>query len=109
MAFVKNQTFAFEKIELPKENINVGVVSIPLVITKENGKYHGFVPGFVMKDFIDENKEKCLENLTIYIKNTAKDFVKNKKQFPDFPTNEDIKNDFKYVVTIKRFSVKTNN
>ena len=105
MAFIKNTNFAFELETNPPTSVKDGKVSIPLVFTKEEGKIHGFVPGIVMSDIVEDNIELCQKKLLNFVKVD----VKNKKDanapFPFFPTNEQIKKDFKHVVLIKRISV----
>ena len=106
MAFLKGTHFAFEeKVEQQENKPEKTTVVIPFVVTVENKIYHGFVPGIVMNDVVCETKEQCIEKL----KPIVKQYVLSKKQsldFPFFPTNEEIKQDFKNVVLIKRVSVK---
>lgn len=109
MAFIKSTNFAYEQnknLTIASGDID-GKISIPLVVTKEEGKYHGFIPGIVMKDFVCATVSECEEKLKVYIKNYIIDMRKTKKPYPFFPTNEDIKKDFKGVVLIKRLLVKT--
>ena len=109
MAFIKSTDFAYEqnkKLSIASGETN-GTISIPLVVTKENAKYHGFVPGIVMNDFVCASTAECEEKLKAYIKNYILDMRKTKKPYPFFPTNEEIKKDFAGVVLIKRLLVKT--
>ncbi len=91
-------------------NVASGVVdkkiTIPLVVTLEDKTYHGFVPGIVMNDIIENDIEKCLNALKEYVKKYVLQKIKNKQPFPFFPTNEEIKSDFKNVVHIKRLTAK---
>lgn len=85
-----------------------GEISLPLVITLENKQYHGFVPGIVMNDIVDDDIEKCLSNLKEHTKQYVLKKIENKDSFPFFPTNDEIKKDFKNVVKIKRIKAKIN-
>ena len=107
MAFVKNQVFSFENSQHSSGAID-GVVDIPMVVTNEGTSFHGFVPGFVMKDIIQDDKNVCMQKLQDFVKLTVKNMIKDKKLFPFFPDNEQIKKDFKNVVIIKRVKVKIN-
>ena len=107
MAFIKKTSFNFEDVKQePILSVENDKVSIPLVFTKENGLYHGFVPGILMKDIIDATLDACSKNLLEFIKEDIKNKIRNKFPFPYFPTNEEIKADFDNVVLIKRISVK---
>ena len=81
-------------------------LSIPLVLTKEDGMYHGFVPGFVMNDIVLEDKEQCADQLKVYAKDYLARLEKSDLPYPRFPSNEEIKVDFKKVVYIKRLNTK---
>lgn len=105
MAFIKRTNFAFEDNN-KETNVVDGKVSIPLVITKESGKYHGFVPGIVMKDVIEQNITDCETILKDHVRKYVLKVREDKVAYPFFPSNEEIKQDFKNVVLIKRLSVK---
>lgn len=107
MAFKKTtDMFTFESILTEPKNTENTKISIPLVFTKENSQFHGFVPGIVMQDVIENDLELCKTNLLQQIKIILKNRISNKLPFPFFPTNEDIKKDFKNVVLIKRISIQ---
>lgn len=107
MAFKKSsEVFAFEPIVEPATSVKDNKVNIPLVFTKEDGKYHGFVPGIIMRDVVENDLEICKQKLLETIKPILKNKVSNNLPFPFFPTNEEIKKDFKSVVLIKRISIK---
>ena len=109
MAFIKKNNFVFEqksqteKVENKEEQTKI---SIPLVFTREDGKIHGFVPGIVMKDIIEDNTKDCEKNLKEHVKKFVIQTRKEQMPFPFFPTNEQIKRDFKHVVLIKRVNIK---
>ena len=109
MAFIKSNIYAYEN----NKNLTIasgevdGKINLPLVITKENGKYHGFVPGIVMKDFVCDNTQECEAKLKLFVRDYILDMRKTKKPYPFFPNNEEIKKDFKGVVLIKRLTIKT--
>ena len=84
-------------------------VLIPLVFTLENEKYHGFVPGFVMRDIISSDLNECKKMLTNYVKTEAKKMIEENIDFPYFPEDGEIKADFKNVVDILRKSFIVNN
>ena len=84
-------------------------VLIPLVFILENEKYHGFVPGFVMKDIISSNLNECKKMLTNYVKTEVKKMIEENIDFPYFPEDGEIKEDFKNVVDILRKSFIVNN
>ena len=106
MAFKKTtEIFKFEPIVQPATSVQDNKVNIPLVFTKENGKYHGFIPGIVMQDIIEDNLDACKLKLVDAVKPILKNKIANNLPFPFFPTNEEIKTDFKNVVLIKRISV----
>lgn len=104
MAFKKQEFFVYE--DITKNGNTDDVLSIPLVIMQNQGVYQGFVPGFVMKDIIDEDLEECKKKLVEHTKKVVKTKVNNNQVFPFFPTNEEIKKDFKNVVLIKRVNIK---
>ena len=109
MAFIKTTDFAYEdkpKLTIASGEAN-GKVNMPLVITKEDGKYHGFIPGIVMKDIVCSTTENCVEKLKIFVKLYVKKAKQEKLPYPFFPTNEEIKKDFKNVVLIKRLTILT--
>lgn len=107
MAFNKNSVFVFETdfVE-PATSVVDGKVTIPLAITKEDNLYHGFVPGVVMNDIICEDIKEC----ELKVKDFIRQYVYRQKQqnlpYPFFPSNEEIKSDFKKVVLIKRLTIK---
>lgn len=84
-------------------------VLIPLVFILENEKYHGFVPGFVMRDIISSDLNECKKMLTNYVKTEAKKMIEENIDFPYFPEDGEIKADFKNVVDILRKSFIVNN
>ena len=105
MAFFKDTHFAFEEEKKQEEKRGQQTIVIPFVVTRENKEYHGFVPGIVMNDIVCKTTDECIEKL----KPVVKQYVLSKKEnldFPFFPSNEEIKQDFKNVVLIKRVSVK---
>ena len=104
MAFKKQGKFIFEDVTINSNPSNV--LSIPLVIQKGENVYQGFVPGFVMKDVVSTNLEICKSKLLEYAKQVIKTRIKNNQGFPFFPTNEEIKQDYKNIVLIKRINVK---
>ena len=107
MAFKKTTNFAFEQnLTIASGDVD-GKISIPLVITKENGEYHGFVPGIVMNDIVCKDILECQNKLKEFVKNYVLEARKNNSPYPFFPTNEEIKADFGKVVMIKRISAKT--
>ena len=109
MAFIKTTNFAYEQ----NKNTTIasgevdGTINLPLVITKEDGKYHGFIPGIVMQDFVCASTAECETKLKLYVRNYILEMRKTKSPYPFFPTNEEIKKDFKGVVLIKRLMIKT--
>ncbi len=108
MAFVKRNYFAFEqneekKTEKQQDNTKI---SIPLVFTRENGKIHGFVPGIVMKDIVHEDISQCEIDLKEHVRKFVIKTRAENLSFPFFPTNEQIKRDFKHVVIIKRLNIQ---
>ncbi len=108
MAFIKSNNFAFEekpKLTVASSEVD-GKVNIPLVITKENGGYHGFIPGIVMKDIVCLTTQECEVKLKDFIKLYVKKAKQENLPYPFFPTNEEIKKDFKNVVVIKRLTTK---
>ncbi len=104
MAFKKQEKFIFEDTTINANNSDV--LSIPLVIMHTNNVYQGFVPGFVMKDVVDSNLDSCKQKLLVYVKQIIKTKITNNQSFPFFPTNEQIKQDYKNVILIKRINVK---
>ena len=108
MAFVKRNYFAFEQKEekTPENKQDDSKISIPLVFTRENGKIHGFVPGIVMKDIVHEEIAQCEQDLKEHVKKFVIKTRNEKASFPFFPTNEQIKRDFKHVVLINRFNIQ---
>ena len=109
MAFIKSPNFAYEQnknLTIASGAVN-GIISLPLVVTKEDGKYHGFVPGIVMKDFVCDTTTECETKLKVFVKDYILEMRKTQKPYPFFPTNEEIKKDFKGVVLIKRLMVRT--
>ena len=106
MAFLKGTHFAFEDAVKEDEKKVEQPIVIPFVVTHENNEYHGFVPGILMQDIICSTKEECIEKLKPFVKKYVIDTKNKQLDFPFFPTNEQIKQDFKNVVLIKRVSVK---
>lgn len=96
--YIKN----FENIVPPATSVENGMVSIPYVYTRENNEYHGFVPGFHIKDVIYKNLNDCKKALKLYIKEEILKRIENNQPFPFFPTDEEIKRDFDNVVEIVR-------
>ena len=112
MAFVKRNYFAFEQNEekqkeqqLQKQQDDTKI-SIPLVFTRENGKIHGFVPGIVMKDIVHVEIIQCEKDLKEHVRKFVIKTRAENLSFPFFPTNEQIKRDFKHVVLIKRLNIQ---
>ena len=81
---------------------------IPLVFTLENNKYHGFVPGFVMKDIVNDNLDECKKMLTQYVESQVMKMAETNTKFPYFPEDSEILNDFKNITCITRikFNIK---
>ena len=104
MAFKRYDDFGFAGVVEPATSVVDGKVSIPLVFTLEGSQYHGFVPGIVMKDIVEQTIEECQIKLISFIKS----MIDNKQPFPFFPTNDEIKKDYAKTVLIKRFTVKVN-
>lgn len=107
MAFRKtNEPLAFDSIVKPATGMKDNKINIPLVFTKEKGEFHGFVPGIVMKDVVDIDLDNCKKKLLQAIKPILMNKVQHDLPFPFFPSNEEIKKDFKDVVLIKTISIK---
>ena len=106
MAFLKNTWET--TIKETKSGADDGKISIPMVITKEGKEYHGFVPGIVMQDIVNKEIDACKAELDSFTKKRVKNMIVKKVSFPNFPTNQQIKENFEGVVLIKRILVRVN-
>ncbi len=79
-------------------------LKIPMVITKkiEDGVevYHGFVPGLTKEDCISIEMAACKKLLREDTDKIIDSYLKNQKEFPFFPTKEEIIEDFDNVCQI---------
>lgn len=106
MAFLKSDDFILENGVQPATSVVDGKVIIPLVFTNEEDGFHGFVPGIAIKDVVCKDIKECETKLFATIKPIILEKITNKKPFPFFPENDEIKQDFKNVCFIKRISIK---
>lgn len=91
-----------------------GELSIPLVISKKEGKenkvsYIGFIPGFLMKNIIADNVNDCKTELKNFLMNKLKQLMKNNEPFPFFPTKVEILKNYDNIESIDFIKVKSNN
>lgn len=92
----------FNSIVKPATSVVDGKVIIPYVFTKEDGKIHGFVPGFKIKDVVSLSLEECMKILNLYVKEEVFKRIKDNSPFPFFPNDDEIFRDFENVIKIER-------
>ena len=63
--------------------------------------YTGFVPGFAEDDVISIDFEQCKKLLKERTRQNLERYIDEKLKFPFFPTEKEIREDFKDVVYIK--------
>lgn len=87
----------------------LGSLSVPMVIIKEDNisTYKGFIPGFVMKNVINETLDGCKADLKKYLKQKLVTMAKNNLPFPFFPTKEEILKDFDNVVSVEFIKISS--
>lgn len=82
-----------------------GKLNIPLVVTKaiEDGVevYHGFVPGLTVEDCVSPSLDSCKARLKQEAERLIDKYLKEDKEFPFFPTKEEIIENFDGVCNIK--------
>ena len=80
------------------------VLNVPMVITRveEEGVevYHGFVPGLTKEDSIAVSIDACKKLLKEETEKLVDKYLKEGKEFPFFPTKEEIIQDFDGVCQI---------
>ncbi|MBQ7884667.1 MAG: hypothetical protein IJ318_01045 [Clostridia bacterium] len=92
------------------DSLALGEVLIPLVVLKQNQNvesYAGFIPGFVMKNIVEESAPSCLEKLKKYLMQKLDIMTKQNQEFPFFPTRAEIMADFQNVYSIDFVKVKS--
>ena len=81
-----------------------GEIRIPLVILKKINKletvYHGFIPGLTAKDITTKTQKECEQCLNALAKQLIEKYAKEKREFPFFPSEQEIRGDFNNVVKI---------
>ena len=77
-------------------------VEVPFVFLKLKDGYHGFVPGIVKRDVIDEDYNRCVASLEDKMKDEIDKIKKGAVAIPFFPTDEQIYRDFDDVYAIIR-------
>lgn len=88
-----------------KCDLDVSIVDIPLVFFIQGEVHEGFIPGFVMESIKKNNLQDCENELLEYAKKEISKHKKQNKMLPNFPTNEQIVEDFN-PQKIKRFSFR---
>lgn len=81
-----------------------GEIHIPLVIIKKSKLletfYHGFIPGLTAKDVICKTIKECEQSLNTLAKELIEKYAKEKQEFPFFPTEKEIRENFDNVTKI---------
>ena len=77
------------------------IVNIPLVFLRKDKKFHGFVPGFMFEDVIEDSIEVCAEKLVSYAKKYVELLNNQKQDLPRFPDEKEIGQDFQNVVAVR--------
>lgn len=94
------------------DSLASGEVMIPLVILKrdydDKSSYAGFIPGFVMKNIVEDSKEECIAKLKAYLSQRLKAMMQNGEEFPFFPTKAEIMKDFENVYSVDFIKITSN-
>lgn len=94
------------------DSLSAGEIMIPLVIIKrdydDKSSFAGFIPGFVMKNIVENSKEECLAKLKNYLSQRLKAMMKNGEEFPFFPTKDEIMKDFENVYSVDFIKITSN-
>lgn len=92
------------------DSLSAGEVMIPLVVLKKSeDSYSGFIPGFVMKNVVEDTSEKCFARLKNYLIEKLKMIKQNGDTMPFFPKREEIMKDFENVFKIEFIKVTKSN
>lgn len=90
--------------------INNGKMVVPMVIAKKNnnGKTEiiGFVPGLLMNNIKANSVEEVEEKLSDFTKLEIKRMFEQNENFPFFPTDDSIQNDYDNVLKINHLNVE---
>ena len=77
-------------------------IEVPFVLLKLKDGYHGFVPGIVKRDVIDDDYNRCVARLEINMESEIEKMKRGVLSIPFFPTDEQIYRDFDDVYAIIR-------
>ena len=77
-------------------------IEVPFVFLKLKDGYHGFVPGIVKRDVIDDDYNRCVASLEISIESEIDKMKKGILEIPYFPSDAQIYRDFDDVYAIIR-------
>ena len=93
------------KLFTPDALVVQGNLNIPLVITKviedDVELYHGFVPGFTKEDCVSPDLDSCKRRLKEAAEKLIDQYLQEGKEFPFFPTKDEIIEDFEGVCNIR--------
>lgn len=93
------------KLFVPDAMQMQGQLNVPLVITKviedDVELYRGFVPGLTTEDCVSPSLDTCKERLRQDAEKMIDKYLKEGKEFPFFPTKEEIIEDFDGVCNIR--------
>ncbi len=89
-----------------------GELSVPLVVLKNDiknssSRFIGFIPGFLMKNIISNEKEECMLKLKTFLKKKLKVMMKNNEPFPFFPSKQEILKEYDNVELIEFIKIKS--
>ena len=88
-----------------------GEVLIPIVLLKSSYKdsknFIGFIPGFLMKNIVNEDEQLCKQKVKEYLINKLKLMKENNEVFPFFPTKEEIMKEYDNVYSVDFVKVKS--
>ena len=91
------------------DSISSGDILIPLVILKKaEDTYSGFIPGFVMKNIVENTPEECFAKLKAYLTQKLKAIKENGDTFPFFPDRKEIMKDFENVYKVEFIKIVSN-
>lgn len=91
------------------DSLATGEIMIPLVILKKTqDTYSGFIPGFVMKNIVENTPEECFAKLKVYLNQKLKSIKENGDTFPFFPNRKEILKDFENVYKIEFIKIVSN-
>lgn len=84
------------------DSLVAGEVLVPLVVLKKSeNSYAGFIPGFIMKNIMENTAEECFAKLKIYLTQKLRILKETGEPMPFFPDRKEIMNDFENVHQIQ--------